>query len=101
MTAGRCGGRILRQSTAAVPPANRLGGGGDIVDSHVDVDVVQDTRDLQRSFDARYGRSLVRVRSALVRVIGHPPAEGESRSRAHHGRSVCEEGAGVCQSSAS
>jgi hypothetical protein len=61
-------GRILTQTIAALPPTNRLGGSVDIVDSHVDVDVVLDAGDLQGSFDARYGRGLVRVRSALVRV---------------------------------
>jgi len=61
-------GRILRQTIAALPPTNRLGGSVEIVDSHVDVDVVLDTGDLQRSLDARYGRGLARVRSALVQV---------------------------------
>jgi hypothetical protein len=60
--------RVLNQAIAAVPPAGRLGGGTDIVDSHVDIDVVLDTGKLQRTFDARFGRGVVRVRSALRRV---------------------------------
>ncbi len=40
----------------------------DVVDSHVDVDVVLDAGDLQRSFDTRFGAGVVRVRSALLRV---------------------------------
>jgi hypothetical protein len=60
--------RVLNQAIAAVPPADRLGGGTDIVDSHVDIDVVLDAGKLQRTLDARFGRGVVRVRSALRRV---------------------------------
>ena len=58
----------MNQAIVAVPQANRLGGLYDVVDSRVDVDVVLDAGDLQRSFDARFGPGVVRVRSALLRV---------------------------------
>lgn len=69
----RAVGQILNRAIAAVPQANRLGGGPDIVDSRVDINVVLDTGKLQRTFDARFGRGLVRVHSAPRRVGSDGP----------------------------
>lgn len=70
------GGRSRRELDAiaateinAVPAANRLGGMAFEVTGTVEVQVVLD-RDgvLQRTLDARYGRGLVRVKSALTPI---------------------------------
>lgn len=59
---------IARRVIAGLPPAYRLGGGSETIGGHVDIDVVLDNGDLQRSVDARYGLGVVRIRSALIRV---------------------------------
>jgi hypothetical protein len=60
---------IAQTEINAIAAANRLGGAVSDVDSTVEIRVVLD-RDgaLQRELDARYGTSLVRVKSALVPV---------------------------------